>query len=188
MFVDEVQEIVKWEKAILSFFNKGDIDIFITGSNAHILSSELATYLSGRYIEFPIYSLSFKEFLQFRGKSKKSQNTWTYINEKNLEACDIENIELLPLLFKTGYLTIKDWKSEKEILVDLPNEEVRSAFNMYLFKAITDNYKNVNKEIIIIGINFSSKQKNIQKYIIIDKYVDWRIILHSVNMVNQGIK
>lgn len=72
LFVDEVQEIVKWEKAILSFFNKGDIDIFITGSNAHILSSELATYLSGRYIEFPIYSLSFKEFLQFRGKSKKS--------------------------------------------------------------------------------------------------------------------
>lgn len=63
LFVDEVQEIEDWEKAIVSLFNQGDVDIYITGSNAHMLSSELATRLSGRYIEFPIYTLSFKEFL-----------------------------------------------------------------------------------------------------------------------------
>lgn len=63
LFIDEVQEIEEWQKAVVSFFNKDDFDIFITGSNAHMLSSELATRLSGRYIQFPIYTLSFKEFL-----------------------------------------------------------------------------------------------------------------------------
>ncbi len=67
LFVDEVQEIERWEKAVSSFFSNGDMDIFITGSNAHLLSSEIATLLSGRYIEIPVYSLSFEEFLQFRG-------------------------------------------------------------------------------------------------------------------------
>ena len=53
LFVDEIQEIEKWEKAITSFFSDADIDIFITGSNAHMLSSEIATLISGRYIEIP---------------------------------------------------------------------------------------------------------------------------------------
>jgi len=67
LLVDEVQEIADWEKAIVSLAKSGDMDIIITGSNAHMLSSELATLLSGRYIEFPIHTLSFGEFLQFRG-------------------------------------------------------------------------------------------------------------------------
>lgn len=66
LFVDEVQEIENWEKAITSFFSEGDIDITITGSNAHLLSSEISTLISGRYVEFPLYALSFNEFLQFR--------------------------------------------------------------------------------------------------------------------------
>ncbi|MBT4087467.1 MAG: ATP-binding protein [Deltaproteobacteria bacterium] len=66
LFVDEIQEIENWEKAITSFFSDGDVDIFITGSNAHLLSSEIATLISGRYIEFPLYTLGFNEFLQFR--------------------------------------------------------------------------------------------------------------------------
>ena len=70
LFVDEIQEIEKWEKAITSFFSDADIDIFITGSNAHLLSSEIATLISGRYVEIPVYSLSFEEFLLFRGIEK----------------------------------------------------------------------------------------------------------------------
>lgn len=67
LLVDEVQEIAGWEKAIVSLAKPGDLDIVITGSNAHMLSSELATLLSGRYIEFPIHTLSLAEFLEFRG-------------------------------------------------------------------------------------------------------------------------
>jgi predicted AAA+ superfamily ATPase len=73
LFIDEIQEIEQWEKTINSLLNKGSMDIYITGSNAHLFSSELATLVSGRYIEFPIYSLSFKEFLLFRGNQKKDQ-------------------------------------------------------------------------------------------------------------------
>ncbi len=62
LFFDEIQEVVGWEKAINSFRVKFDCDIYITGSNAKLLSSELATYLSGRYVEFIIYPFSFKEF------------------------------------------------------------------------------------------------------------------------------
>ncbi len=70
LFVDEIQEIEKWEKAITSFFSDADIDIFVTGSNAHMLSSEIATLISGRYVEIPVYSLGFEEFLLFRGIEK----------------------------------------------------------------------------------------------------------------------
>jgi len=75
LFVDEIQEIYNWEKAISSFFSEGDIDIFITGSNAHLLSSEIATLISGRFIEFPVYTLSFEEFLLFRDEKKGDTET-----------------------------------------------------------------------------------------------------------------
>ena len=74
LFVDEIQEIEKWEKAITSFFSDADIDIFITGSNAHLLSSEIATLISGRYVEIPVYALGFEEFLLFRGVEKQDTN------------------------------------------------------------------------------------------------------------------
>ena len=70
VFVDEIQEIAGWEKSINSLLATGNHDIYITGSNAHLLSSELATLISGRYIEFPVYSLGFDEFLTFRGDEK----------------------------------------------------------------------------------------------------------------------
>ena len=73
LFVDEIQEIEAWEKAINSLFSEGGIDIFITGSNAHLLSSELATLLSGRYVEFQVFSLSFQEYLVFNAEPNRDQ-------------------------------------------------------------------------------------------------------------------
>jgi predicted AAA+ superfamily ATPase len=66
ILLDEIQEVSSWEKAINSFRVDFDADIYITGSNSRLLSSELATYLAGRYIEIPVYTLSFREYLQFR--------------------------------------------------------------------------------------------------------------------------
>jgi len=68
LMIDEVQEIEGWEKAIASFHKK-NIDVYITGSNAKMLSSDLATYISGRYVTIPTYTLSFKEFIEFHGKN-----------------------------------------------------------------------------------------------------------------------
>jgi hypothetical protein len=70
LFIDEVQEIEGWEKAISSFLSDDMADLFITGSNSKMLSSELATYISGRYIEFKMYPLTFSEFLQFRNNTE----------------------------------------------------------------------------------------------------------------------
>jgi predicted AAA+ superfamily ATPase len=66
LMVDEVQEIEGWERAINSVLAEGLADIIITGSNAHMLSAELATLLTGRYVELPVHPLSFAEFLDFR--------------------------------------------------------------------------------------------------------------------------
>ena len=66
LLLDEIQEVQDWEKAVNAFMVDVNVDIYITGSNSHLLSSELATYLAGRYVEIPIYTLSFKEFLDFK--------------------------------------------------------------------------------------------------------------------------
>lgn len=65
LFFDEVQTVNGWEKAINSFRVDFDCDIYVTGSNSYMLSSEYATYLSGRFVEIKMYTLSFREFLDF---------------------------------------------------------------------------------------------------------------------------
>ena len=67
LFFDEVQKVSGWENAVNSFRVDFDCDIYITGSTAYLLSSELSTYLSGRYVEIKVLPLSFREFLDFHG-------------------------------------------------------------------------------------------------------------------------
>jgi predicted AAA+ superfamily ATPase len=68
LLVDEVQEIEGWERVVNSCLKEGRFDIYVTGSNARMLSSDLATLLSGRYVEIPIFPLSLPEFLQFQAE------------------------------------------------------------------------------------------------------------------------
>lgn len=71
LFLDEIQEIEGWEKVVNTLASDFDIDIYITGSNSRMMSSEISTYLTSRYITFHIYTLSFEEYLTF----KKSYTT-----------------------------------------------------------------------------------------------------------------
>lgn len=66
LFLDEVQEIEGWEKVVNSLATDFDVDIYLTGSNSRMMSSEIATYLTGRYVAFRIYTLSFGEYLFFK--------------------------------------------------------------------------------------------------------------------------
>lgn len=68
LFLDEVQEIKGWEKVVNSLASDFDVDLYITGSNSRMMSSEIATYLTGRYISFRIFTLSFGEYLMFKSK------------------------------------------------------------------------------------------------------------------------
>lgn len=179
LFIDEIQEIAKWEKAVISFFTEGDIDIFITGSNAHLLSSELATLLSGRYIEFSMHTLSFKEYVEFHkiDKAKATDVLPTYLKYGGLPAL---------LHFNNDDKTIYQYISslyDTIILHDICNRH--NIRNLHLLKNITrfafDNIGNtfsaksiadfLKKEKITIGI------KTIQNYL---EYLVAAFVLYKV--------
>ena len=75
LFLDELQEVKGWEKAVNSLLEGADVDIYVTGSNSKLMSSEISTYLSGRYVLIPVYTLSFKEYLTFKGKATSEAHT-----------------------------------------------------------------------------------------------------------------
>lgn len=79
LFLDEIQEVEHWEKAINSLRVSLDVDIYITGSNAKLLSGELSTYLSGRYVQFIIYPFSYQEFLDGLGQEDSEAAFQTYL-------------------------------------------------------------------------------------------------------------
>jgi predicted AAA+ superfamily ATPase len=124
LFIDEIQEIDQWEKTISSLLASEDIDIYITGSNAHLLSSEIATLISGRYIEFPIYALSFDEFLLFRGEEKEDVDT-----------------EFLKFLKFGGFPAIHHFELNEEIIY----QYINSIYNTILLKDVVarNNIRNV---------------------------------------------
>lgn len=72
LLLDEIQEVEGWEKAVNSLLEDEDTDIYVTGSNSRLMSSEISTYLSGRYVSIPVYTLSFAEYLDFKKDSSLS--------------------------------------------------------------------------------------------------------------------
>lgn len=119
LFIDEVQEIEGWEKCIASYLGTDNYDIYLTGSNAGMLSSELASLLSGRYIEFPIYSLSFSEFLDFMGKKEAgAQNNF-------------------PIYLQYGgFPALSHFDLDKEIVY----QYISSLYNTILLKDVVKRY------------------------------------------------
>jgi predicted AAA+ superfamily ATPase len=96
VFLDEIQNIKEYEKAVDSLFIKKNVDLYITGSNAHMLSGELATLLSGRYVEIHLLPLSFREYLSaFRQKDILSRRYHDYLTNSSfpytLELADRED-------------------------------------------------------------------------------------------------
>lgn len=73
LLLDEIQEVEGWERAVNSLLEGADADIYVTGSNSRLMSSEISTYLSGRYVSIPVYPLSFREYLDFKAASTLSR-------------------------------------------------------------------------------------------------------------------
>jgi len=118
VFIDEVQEIAEFEKALRSMQAEGDTDIYCTGSNARLLSGELATFLSGRHIELHVHGLSYGEFLKFHKCGESSEAFMRYLRVGGLPYL----INLLP--------------SD-----DVAYEYLRSIYNSILLKDIVGRYK-----------------------------------------------
>lgn len=73
LLLDEVQEIDGWEKAVNSLLEDANTDIYVTGSNSKLMSGEISTYLTGRYISIPVYTLSFAEYMEFKKNGRLSE-------------------------------------------------------------------------------------------------------------------
>lgn len=81
LLLDEVQEVSNWEKCVNSLMNEKNVDIIVTGSNSKLMSSEISTYLTGRYVSIMVFPLSFKEFIEFRNLPDNLINKQTTLNE-----------------------------------------------------------------------------------------------------------
>jgi len=108
ILLDEIQEVIHWEKVVNSLLVDYDVDIYLTGSNSHLLSSELATYLAGRYVEIPIYTLSYTEFLDFKSnyfpKEKTTENTFVeYLRKGGFPVLHTSNYDE-----ESGYKVVRD--------------------------------------------------------------------------------
>ncbi|MBT9775202.1 AAA family ATPase [Clostridium sp. MCC353] len=77
LFLDEIQEVRSWEKVVNSLMTDYDVDIYVTGSNSRMMSSEISTHLTGRYVSFCIYPLSFSEYMMFRKEYTEVLDTRT---------------------------------------------------------------------------------------------------------------
>jgi predicted AAA+ superfamily ATPase len=108
ILLDEIQEVQDWEKVVNSLLLDFNVDVYLTGSNSHLLSSELATYLAGRYIEIPVYTLSFKEYLLFKsvyqtGVSTTKESFVTYLRKGGFPVIHTANYDE-----DTNYKVIRD--------------------------------------------------------------------------------
>ena len=79
IFIDEIQDISEFEKALRDLQALGNYDLYISGSNAKLLSSDIATYLTGRYLQFEIYPLIYPEFLDLHGLQKGKESFLSYM-------------------------------------------------------------------------------------------------------------
>jgi predicted AAA+ superfamily ATPase len=119
LFVDEIQEISDFQNAVRSLLAEQKCDIFITGSNANLLSGELATSLSGRYVNFEIHSLSYKEFQLFHNLENSQQTLEKYLTFgglpflKNLKLSEDQSFEYLKNVYST--ILLKDVVARERI-------------------------------------------------------------------------
>jgi len=118
IFIDEIQDIENFEKALRHFSTFINIDLYCTGSNAELLSGELATYLSGRYIEIKIYSLSYIEFLDFHNLENNKQSLDKYLK-----------IGGLPYLINLN--------SDENVI----HEYLNNIFSTIIYKDVVSRYK-----------------------------------------------
>ncbi|MDP3927653.1 MAG: ATP-binding protein [Bacteroidota bacterium] len=149
ILLDEIQEIDSWEKALSAFMVDFKVDLYITGSNARLLSSELATYLSGRYIEMDIYPLSFSESLIF----KQSRYPQPKLNPKS-EFEYFLRLGGFPTLHTASY----DIDSAYKIVYDIYSSAIlRDTVQRYNIRDVELLERVVKYIFDNIGNNFSAK-------------------------------
>lgn len=167
--LDELQEINGWEKVINTLLENYNTDIYVTGSNSRLMNSEISTYLTGRYITIPVYTLSFKEYLVFKNNTNKS-------NKELLQ--DYIRYGGFPLVASSNF----DEKSTYSIVEDIYNSVVikdivnrHSITNIDLFKRVVRFIvENVGKTFSANSIvNFLKSERRTISVEAIYNYLEW---------------
>lgn len=167
--LDELQEINGWEKVINTLLENYNTDIYVTGSNSRLMSSEISTYLTGRYITIPVYTLSFKEYLAFKNNTNKS-------NKELLQ--DYIRYGGFPLVASSNF----DEKSTYSIVEDIYNSVVikdivnrHSITNIDLFnRVVRFIVENVGKTFSANSIvNFLKTERRTISVESIYNYLEW---------------
>jgi predicted AAA+ superfamily ATPase len=135
VFIDEIQEISDFQKALRSILLKDNFDVYCTGSNAYMLSGEISTMLSGRYIEIPVHSLSFVEFCQFHALEHSNENFQKYMQFGGMPY--LINIELSHEIVYNYLKGVYSTIMYRDIL--LRNEVRNTAFLENLVRFLADN-------------------------------------------------
>lgn len=159
VFLDEVQTVPQFQKAVDSLFIKNNVDVYITGSNAHMLSGELATLLSGRYIEIQMLPLSFAEYYELVGKDKRDAWNAYFINGGFPYTAFIEEADIRKDYLSGIYNTVllKDIVSRKRVN-DVPLLESVTKFlfdnvgNMVSPKKISDSLTSYGRKTTSITV------------------------------------
>ena len=167
--LNELQEINGWEKVINTLLENYNTDIYVTGSNSRLMSSEISTYLTGRYITIPVYTLSFKEYLAFKNNTNKS-------NKELLQ--DYIRYGGFPLVASSNF----DEKSTYSIVEDIYNSVVikdivnrHSITNIDLFnRVVRFIVENVGKTFSANSIvNFLKSERRTISVEAIYNYLEW---------------
>ncbi len=177
IFIDEIQELLWWEKLINSYRadDNFDCDIYITWSNAWLLSSELSTYLAWRYINFEIYTFSYKEFLWYFNKESTKENFLEYLDFSWIS----ELYKLPDEETKIDFLkSLKDTIILKDIVKRFKLKEIQLLEDLFLFCVSNiSNLLSINS--IVKKLKWSWIKSNtvtIWNYL---KYLEQTYILHS---------
>ena len=154
ILLDEIQEVDSWEKAVNSFLIDFDSDIYITGANSRLLSSELATYIAGRYVELNLFTLSFSEYLLF--KTTRTGNTKLDTRaefETFLRMGGFPVLHIAEYQMETAYKVVYDIYSSAILRDTIQRNNIRDVELLErVVKFVFDN----------VGNNFSAK--NISDY------------------------
>ena len=170
LFVDEIQNVMGFEEVINAFRGEGDYSIFITGSNSYLLSGELATKLTGRYIEFEMFPLSFEEYLEMKQFYGQDINTNLLIELNNylLVGGFPKTIQYSNLADKRTYVrSVIDEIFEKDIRqrVKIRNKEVFESIRNYILNnyGATTSISNLLTDLSKNGLNI--KRETLNRYI-----------------------
>lgn len=160
LLFDEIQEVPFWEKCINALYSseKIDCDIYITGSNAKLLSSELATYISGRYVNISVFPFSYAEYLGFYQKEDSSESFFTYMKYggfpglKNMNQDEISRRSYLEGIYST--VLLKDIITKNQIrdislLEKIIQYVTNNIGNIFSAKRISDFMKSSGRKLAV---------------------------------------